>query len=390
LVRLLISEIFPPKTGGSGRWFWELYRRLPRDSYVIAAGEDARQEEFDKGHDLRVVRLPLTMRAWGLRSLTGLKGYVRAIRGLLRLVRREGITEIYCGRCVPEGVMALSLKLWAGLPYACYVHGEEGAPNSREYNWLVRQVFRGAEFLIANTRNTMNVMQEDWGVSVDRLRLLNPGVDTAWFAPAERDSAVRKALGWGDRPVVLTVARLQLRKGHDQMIRALHTIHQAVPDVLYAIVGDGEERSRLGELVALEGLENQVHFLGEIDDEWLVRCYQQCDLFVLPNRQVGKDIEGFGLVLLEAQACGKPVVAGASGGTVETMNIPETGLVVPCETPDELSRVIAELLLDPEQRARMGRAARDWTVANFDWGTLARQAEQIFPLGIPQSLARGN
>jgi phosphatidyl-myo-inositol dimannoside synthase len=380
LTRLLISEIFPPKTGGTGRWYWELYRRLPRESYIIAAGEDARQDAFDRTHDLRVARLPLTLRAWSLRSLTGLRGYARAIRGLHRLVRREGITEVYCGRCLPEGVMALALKLWAGLPYACYVHGEEGAPFGREYNWLVRRVFRGAEFLIANTRNTMRVMQEDWGVPESKLRLLHPGVDTTRFTPADRDQAVREALGWGRRPVVLTVSRLQLRKGHDQMILALRTIRRAVPDVLYAIVGDGEERPRLQDLVAREGLQDHVQLLGELDEDQLLRCYQQCDLFVLPNRQVGKDIEGFGLVLLEAQACGKPVVAGASGGTAETMDIPETGLVVPCEAPDELARAVAELLLDLERRARMGRAGRDWVVSNFDWETLALQAEQIFPL----------
>ena len=380
MARLLISEIFPPKTGGSGRWFWELYRRLPPDSYVIAAGEDPRQEAFDRMHDLRVVRLPLTMRAWGLRSLTGLRGYTLAIRRLLPLVRREGVTEVYCGRCVPEGVMALALKLWAGLPYACFVHGEEGAPTGREYYWLVRRVFRGAEFLIANTRNTMRVIQEDWGVPASQLRLLHPGVDTTRFTPAERDPAVREALGWGDRPVVLTVSRLQLRKGHDQMILALRAIRSTVPDVLYAIAGDGEERLRLQDLVVREGLEDHVQLLGEVDEDQLLRCYQQCDLFVLPNRQVGRDIEGFGMVLLEAQACGKPVVAGASGGTAETMDIPETGLVVPCEAPDGLARVVAELLSDLERR-RMGWAARDWVVANFDWESLARQAEQIFPLG---------
>jgi phosphatidylinositol alpha-1,6-mannosyltransferase len=358
--------------------YWELYRRLPRDSYVIAAGEDLRQQAFDRTHDIRVVRLPLTMRRWGLRSWVGLKGYMLAIRALLHLVRREGITEVYCGRCVPEGVMALALKFWARLPYACYVHGEEGAPIGREYYWLVRRVFRRAEFLIASSHNAMRIMQEDWGVPASRIRLLHPGVDTTRFTPARRNSAVRGTLGWGERRVILTVSRLQLRKGHDQMILALREIRGRIPDVLYSIAGDGEERRRLEDLVASAGLKDHVQFLGEVDEDRLLQAYQQCDLFVLPNRQVGKDIEGFGIVLLEAQACGKPVIAGASGGTAETMRIPETGLVVPCEAPDELARVVADLLDDPERRSRMGRAARDWVVAHFDWEALARRAEEIF------------
>ena len=98
-----------------------------------------------------------------------------------------------------------------------------------------------------------------------------------------------------------------------------------------------------------------------------MECYQQCDLFVLPNRQVGQDIEGFGMVLLEAQACGKPVIAGASGGTAETMQPGETGYVVPCDQPDELAAMVAELLLDPDRRTRMGEAARSWVVEQFDW-----------------------
>jgi phosphatidylinositol alpha-1,6-mannosyltransferase len=162
------------------------------------------------------------------------------------------------------------------------------------------------------------------------------------------------------------------------MIRALAAIREAVPGVLYAVAGDGEERATLEELAGQSGLREHVQFLGEVDDDRLVRCYQQCDLFVLPNRQVGRDIEGFGMVLLEAQACGKPVIAGASGGTAETMRIPETGLVVPCDGPGELAAAVVALLDDPGRRARMGAAARAWVVERFDWESLSQQAEAIF------------
>jgi phosphatidylinositol alpha-1,6-mannosyltransferase len=377
---LLVSEIFPPKTGGSGRWFWEIYRRLPRGSYAIAAGEDPRQEDFDRGHDLRVVRLPLTMRAWGIVSLEGLRGYARAIRRLHRQIAAERIDMVHCGRCLPEGVMALALRLWTGVPYACYVHGEDvgTAHYSREHHWLAERVLRHASFLIANSRNTERTLIEEWGLAADRIRLLHPGVDTDRFEPAVRDLSARAALGWGDRPVVLTVGRLQLRKGHDRMIRALTAVREAIPGVLYAIAGDGEERAALEELAGRSGLRDHVQFLGEVDDDRLVQCYQQCDLFVLPNRQVGRDIEGFGMALLEAQACGKPVLAGASGGTAETMQIPETGLVVPCEGPEDLAATVVELLADHDRRARMGEAAREWVVEHFDWESLSRQAAAIF------------
>jgi phosphatidylinositol alpha-1,6-mannosyltransferase len=380
LTCLLVSDIFPPKTGGSGRWFWEIYRRLPRRDYRIAAGEDPRHADFDRGHDLRVVRLPLTMRAWGLCSVEGLRGYWRTVRRLRAVMREEPIDRIHCARCLPEGVMALALSWWCGVPYNCYVHGEDvnTASTSRELRWLVHRVLRGAEFVIPNSRNTERILKEEWRLPDERIRLLHPGVDTRRFVPAARCPQTRARLGWDDRPVLLTVGRLQKRKGHDQMIRALRTIRQAFPDILYAIVGAGEERPFLQDQILREGLEKHVQFLGELGDDELIHCYQQCDLFVLPNRQVGRDIEGFGMVMLEAQACGKPVLAGASGGTAETMRIPDTGRVVNCDGPDELAAVVLELLGDSDQLARMGRAARPWVVDHFDWDALSRQAAEMF------------
>jgi phosphatidylinositol alpha-1,6-mannosyltransferase len=125
-----------------------------------------------------------------------------------------------------------------------------------------------------------------------------------------------------------------------------------------------------------------VQFLGEVGDADLRCCYQQCDLFVLPNRQIGADIEGFGMVLLEAQACGRPVIAGRSGGTAETMRCPETGRLVDGDGPDNLGQVVTELLHDEMTRYRMGLAARQWVVDHFDWSVLSRQAAQMFWPGL--------
>jgi phosphatidylinositol alpha-1,6-mannosyltransferase len=350
---------------------------------MIAAGEHVRQGEFDRTHDLRVARVPLSMQAWGLRSVEGLRGYWRALNHLRALVRAQRVKRVHCGRCLPEGVMALALKWWTGLPYLCYVHGEDvsTAANSREYTWLVRRVLGGAEFMIANSRNTERLLRTEWHVHPERVCVLHPGVDTRYFVPAGRNNQVRARLGWGQRPVVLTVGRLQKRKGHDRMILALRIIRKTVPNILYAVVGEGEEARALGELVTRHGLEDHVQFLGEVADKDLLHCYQQCDLFTLPNRQVDRDIEGFGMVLLEAQACGKGVVAGDSGGTAETMRIPETGRVVCCDGPDDLGALVVELLADPGRLARMGSAGREWVAGQFDWDVLSRQAERVFRFG---------
>ena len=219
-----------------------------------------------------------------------------------------------------------------------------------------------ARFLIANSQNTGRVLREEWQVPAERIRILHPGVDTGYFTPAGPNRDVRARLDWSDRSVVLTVGRLQRRKGQDMMIRALPAIRRAVPNVLYAILGDGEERTRLQTLAKSEGVTDCVQFVGEVNDAILLDCYRHCDLFALPNRQDGKDIEGFGMVLLEAQSCGKPVIAGTSGGTAETMDIPHTGSVVNCDGPERLAGLVAELLADRPRLERMGQAARPWVV----------------------------
>lgn len=377
---LLITDVFPPRTGGSGRWFHELYGRMPGSDYLIAAGESPNQKEHDDANPMNLRRLPLAIRNRGIRGIRSLREYLRPFRILLALVRSEQIGMVHCARCLPEGILGLGLRLFAGVPYACYAMGEElnSASLSREQTIWARIVLSRSKYVIACSINTAKILTESWNVSEDRICILHPGVDTSKFVPSPRDSTVRSELGWGDRPVILTVGRLQKRKGHDMMIAALVQIRRAHPEVLYAIVGDGEERSALARLVDREGLSDHVHFLGEVGDDQMIRCYQQCDLFALPNREVNRDIEGFGMVLVEAQACGKPVVAGASGGTAETMRQGTTGYVVPCDHPEMLADLVSALLADTNQLAIMGGAARSWALAEFDWSSLATQAQAMF------------
>lgn len=376
---LLITAVFPPATGGSGRWLWELYRRLPKSDVLVAAGQHPAQAEFDAAHDLNIVRLPLAMSTWGMLSARGLSGYAGNYQRVRQLIKRSRIERIDCGTLLPEGWLAWLIRRTTGVPYRCYVHGEElnvGA-GSRELGSMMRWVLRGSQRIIANSRNTSQLLQEHWDVPQQKISVLHPGVDVQRFIPAPRCSDLRQRLGWSDRPVVLTVGRLQKRKGHDRMIQALPAIRDKIPAALYAIVGDGEERTHLERLVSDLKLDGQVLFHGELGDERLIECYQQCDLCALPNREVDGDIEGFGMVLLEAQACGKPVLAGASGGTAETMRVPETGRIVPCEQPEPLAQAVTELLTDAGQRQQMGQAARRWVVEQFSWESLAQQAQRL-------------
>lgn len=377
---LVISEVFPPRTGGSGRWLWELYRRWPRGSVYVLAGEHAEAAAFDRTHDVPIERMKLSFPSWGLVGFQNVRQYMAAYRKVAKVAKRQFITQTHCGRLLPEGLIAWMLSMRHRIPYACYVHGEElnTAATSRELSFLTRRVLGGARVLIANSLNTARVLMNQWQVPAAQIEVVNPGVDAASFAVAQRDETQRAALDWTDRSVVLTVGRLQARKGHARLIAALPGIIERVPNALYAIVGEGEMRSELEAMVASRGLAQHVQFLGELRDDELRSCFQQCDLFALPNVQIQGDFEGFGMVLVEAQACGKPVVAGRSGGTSETMREGETGRLVNCENESELAATVADLLGDSDLRQRMGAAGRRWVERKFDWSPVTAQAQSVF------------
>lgn len=377
---LLLSEIFPPEKGGSGRWFWEVYTRAEHSDVVIAAGKSTDAEEFDQNNPLKTYRLPLSSPSWGVKSFTGLKFYWRVYRLVNQIVKQNDIETIHCGRCLPEGVVGYLFKMTKGLPYVCFVHGEdvEAASTSRELSWIVRKSLREAKYLVCNSHNTAKILTGNWNVPTEKVQVIHPGVDVNYFVPADANTDIRATLGWMDRPVVLTVGRLQKRKGHDMMIKALAEIKRSIPNVLYVIIGDGELRLVLEEMVHKLGLDENVMFMAEVSDELMLQCYQQCDLFILPNRTVGKDIEGFGMVLVEAQACGKPVIAGDSGGTMETMQVGESGYIVDCTSTVAISEKVVQLLNNKVLIKQMGKKGIEYVNAKLDWTSLSKQAKKLF------------
>jgi phosphatidylinositol alpha-1,6-mannosyltransferase len=383
---LLVSDLFPPRTGGSGRWLWELYRRLEGVRIHIAAGEAPDSESFDRGSPVPIVRVPLSFRNWGISNPRAAFQYGRATRLISRLVRDVRPGAMHCGKCLPEGLIASLMKRRHGISFACFVHGEELtlAATSRELSWLTRRVLHDAAHVIANSAHSKTLLRT-WGLADDKVTVMHPGVDTSRFVPSSVDVEARQRLGWVDRTVILTVGALQKRKGQDMMIRALPALRARFPNVLYSIVGEGWEKTYLERLADELGVRDRVQFRGVPGDGELVTCYQQCDVFALPNRQVGWDIEGFGIVLLEAQACGKPVITGSSGGTAEAIGPGETGVVVPCETVEPLVNAVSDMLEHEDRAAQMGARGRDRAVSQFDWRVLSRQAEALF--GRPSAVA---
>lgn len=377
---LLLSEIFPPVNGGSGRWFWEAYTRMDKDNILVVAHQSEGSAEFDHDSPLKTLRLPLSSSEWGIKSLTGIKFYLAIYRQLVRICKRENITAIHCGRCLPEGFIAYLLHKRLGLPFVCYIHGEdiEAAATSREQRWLVNCALKTATAIICNSHNTSALLNNDWQVKQEKVHVIHPGVDASYFVPQKQDPALRAELGWDDKTVILTVGRLQKRKGQDMMISAMPSLITRYPKLIYAVVGKGSELAHLQKLVEQLQLQDHVQFLQEVDDKTMLQCYQQCNLFILPNRTVEQDIEGFGMVLVEAQACARPVVAGDSGGTKETMLINQTGIIVDCTSPQNIADKLASLLASPQQLQEMGLKGRQHVENSLDWPVLVAQLKHLF------------
>ncbi len=376
---LLLTENFPPKEGGSGRWFWELYSRLPNDKVLIVANDTPEGREFDKTHELDIVRIELESTEWGLASTKGLGFYWETIRKVLKLIKEHDIEEVHCGRVIPEGVIARALKLLAGARYNCFVHGEdvETAATSREHSLLVKNVCKNASMLICNSENTANIVRKLGFDSGSKCEVLHPGVDTSRFEVAAPDTSFRQKMGWSGKRVLLTVGRLQRRKGQDFLIKSMPALLKEFPDLFYAVVGRGECYDELISLVDQHKLHDNVCVYPDMDDEALIKCYQQCDIFILPNRTIDNDIEGFGMVLVEAQVCGKPVIAGDSGGTRETMNIGKTGHIIDCSSTENLLNGLSPILRNREIVDGEVDIA-DYAKNRFNWDQHVAKAKRLF------------
>ncbi|MGC4081736.1 MAG: glycosyltransferase family 4 protein [Vicinamibacterales bacterium] len=377
---LVLAQVLPPRRGGSGRWIWELYRRLPGMDVTLVAGACDGDRAFDGTTPVRINRLPLDFASWGLLSPAGSLQYARTFARLRAMVSSDRPDQVHCAKALPEGLLGFAMHQMCGVPYICYAHGEELrlASTSRELRWLTHRVLRTASRVVANSAFTRGILLDEWRLPDDKVSVLHPGVDTTHFVPASPDAQVRARLGWSGRRVVLTVGTMQKRKGQDMVIRALPAIREACPEVLYVIAGPGLERAYLEALAHEHGVVDAVQFLDDASEDDLLACYQQCDLFVLANRQIGWDVEGFGMVLVEAQACGKPVIAGRSGGTTDTLHENVTGLLIDADTSESVAQAILPLLMNPQRLAIMGAHARQWAVDRCDWAPLVAQASQMF------------
>ncbi len=360
---LLVAQDFPPGTGGIQTYAAELAARLSLRCahFAVLAPALPGAAAFDATCEYPVHRLPGSPDLFPMSSLVSLP----------RLARRERIDVVFCVQWQPAA-SALVARALTGYPrrIAVAAHARELLLRppvpliSTALDRLRRWVLTHADALFPVSRYTAGLL-EHAGVRAERITVVPNGTDPERFHPG--DGAAREALRPGDGPALLTVGRLVPRKGIDTVLRALPRLLAGRPDVTYLIGGDGPDRGRLEALAAELGVAESVRFLGAVAASALPALYAACDVFVMPSRGVPPDVEGFGIVFLEASACGTPVVGARTGGIPDAVADGETGLLVEPDQPDELAGALLRLVRDPAYAERLGAQGRQRVVSRFTW-----------------------
>jgi len=289
------------------------------------------------------------------------------------IARAEGCTSVLFGAAAPLGLLAPALRRAGADRLVALTHGHEvgwGAlPGARA---LLRRVAASVDVVTYLGEYTRNRLARVLGHTV-ALERLAPGVDTSVFTPTAAGAGVRRRLGLADRPVVVCVSRLVPRKGQDVLIRSLPRVQEAVAGAALLIVGGGPDMPRLQRLAVAGGVADDVVFTGSVPVADLPGHYAAGDVFAMPcrTRRGGLDVEGLGIVYLEASATGLPVLAGDSGGAPDAVVDGETGHVVDGRSVPAVASGLALLLGDPETSAAMGRHGREWVRRDWQWDVVA-------------------
>ena len=395
---LMVASIFTPIQGGSATVYANLCRFAPPGKMVALATRRHYQDGIEipgwKEHDARcgfpIHRLDLLrpemapppanklVSAW--RYLTiDIPLRLKIVATVRRLIREHGIGVICIGELVSTAWLGEFCRRFFGVRMVLYVHGEEITQRLGAGSFGRRrgEHLRGADAVVAVSRFTRQALIEQMGVRPERICLIENGVDTWRFSPGPDDGALRARLGLVGKRLVVAVGRLVPRKGFDKTIAGWAQVHQAHPDAHLLIIGDGPQRAELQAMADASPAAASITLAGALDDAELLAAYRSASLFVMPNRTMPDgDTEGFGLVFLEANACGRAVIGGRAGGAVEAVRDGESGLLVNGENVAEIAEAIKRVLGDDALRGRLEAGALRHAQAN-SWENRVRLFQDL-------------
>lgn len=341
----LLTLDFPPITGGISHYLYEIFRHLPSDTVRVIGVAVAHSELFDSHQPFEICRLKVPTKPGSFQKQ--LKYFAPFY--LAQLVQHRDISFILCG----QAHYSLMLPAWIVssircVPFGIFAHGLDLLhPQVRSYKALFNTLLRETDILFVNSIATQNIARQ-LTVDLAKIHVVYPSVDADNLPRNLTAQKVKHRHSLADKKCILTVGRLVERKGHDKIIQALPLILQKVPNAHYLIVGSGPYEVHLKQLVAELRLENHITFAGYVPQTELGAYFSACNVFTMISREIPRrgDVEGFGIVYLQANLLGKAVVAGRSGGVPEAVLDQQTGLLVNPLDVEEIAQAIARLLID--------------------------------------------
>ncbi|MBU6347944.1 MAG: glycosyltransferase family 4 protein [Actinomycetales bacterium] len=370
---VFITNDFPPRAGGIQTFVYELVRRFAPDAVTVVTSAHDGDAEFDLTQPYRIVRSRSTV-------LLPTSATFKLVR---QVIAETGATRVVFGAAAPLALMAPKLRPLGVTKIVALTHGHEvGWARTPITSAAIRKIGSSVDVLTylgeyTKTRIASALRPEDQS----KLVKLAPAVDPLLFNPSNLAAGrqLRADIGFADRPTLVCVSRLMARKGQDALIEALPAIARQVPDVALVIVGDGPYRPALEKKVRELGLTNSVHFAGRVEYQKLPAWYLTGDVFVMPcrTRNAGWDVEGLGIVYLEASASGLPVIAGDSGGAPDAVLPNQTGLVVSGTDQAQIVSSCSRLLLDAPLRNQMGQTGRIWVEQHWTWDAAAQTLHKL-------------
>jgi len=359
---LLVTNDFGPRAGGIETFVIGLLERIPAGEVIVYTSKQADSAAYDerwlKDFKVKVIRDRSTI----------LLPTPRVIRNLREVIRSEELTRVWFGAAAPLALASRWLRS-AGIKHSvALTHGHEvWWSKIWPFSWAMREIGKSVDrttYLGEFTRSAISPRFKN----PEKLLKIAPGIDTDHFAPRDA-TELRRRYGLEEKAVIISVGRLVHRKGQDRLVEAMAEIVRKVPHAKLVFVGEGPHRKELDCLVAQHQLKDHVIFIGRINYQELPEYISMGDVFAMPSRSrlMGLEVEGLGIVYLEASACGLPVIGGASGGAPDAVIDGVTGYVVDGNDLSAIAHRTVELLDSPITREKMGRAGRSWVIENWRW-----------------------
>lgn len=373
---LCITNDFGPRAGGIETFVIGLIERMPFGSVIVYTSSQGDTTSYDQEwlehygveviRDKRKILLPSP----------------RVGREVRRLLRDRGISRVFFGAAAPLGLLSHGLKRAGAERIIALTHGHEvWWAKLWPFSWMIRRIGSGVDVLTYLGSFTQQAISQSLGKSArEAMVRIAPGIDTSHFAPVDDREKLKRELELENKRVIVSVGRLVHRKGQDTLVEALPAILNNYPDAHLLFVGVGPHLQYIHKRAVQLGVLDSISFVGRVTYPELPRFISVGEIFAMPSRSrlAGLEVEGLGIVYLEASACGLPIVGGTSGGAPDALLEGETGFAVDGRDPEAVAVAITKLLSDPELAAEMGRRGREWIIQEWEWRHWSERFNQLF------------